>query len=204
MSIETGGDAHQDEGRVALDRDPLDEMYPPTRMSPQMSSEQMAALEELVLWSRDLTEFAKRLVLYMLRQTNNLRTAVCMSIPETPDDDPEMETLDQQAGLSIYATRGYGHTTLFPLVLQAMGTDADISPHCGMYVNGQYDLKANGWTIWISPFVYGHGSYKNYKHLPFDLDAIRATEFPPTRFTNPTFPHAVLKRGAGLKLGHSG
>lgn len=166
------------------------------RISPQVSAAQMEALEHYVTTSRDASAEGKRILLWMLRQTESLRLSVCLSIPKVELNDPGLADYAMQAWSSAHDMVSANGSTHLSTFFQAMGTKVHLCQHSGRYIGRYFDSHASGTTLWISPWWYTEAGYDGYHHLVFDEQAIRATLFPPDLNGGQKYDdyHAVFKQ----------
>ena len=126
----------------------------------------LEALERFVGVSRDLSDFAKRALLWLLRESHGLTRAVSLSFP------PHLGFLGQLAASGVHDAVSANCTTHLNLFLHGMGKRFVVCSHAGGYRNnGEFDSHSGGYTIWVSPIFYDHKAIR----LPFDLRVILAT-----------------------------
>ena len=131
----------------------------------QINDHQIEALEEIIICSADVkTDFAKKAIIWLIRQTHRLSDEVCISFPK------EMGDKSSEVAHGIHDMNSCGGTTHISLVLHAMGSHMIFESHCGGYVDGNFDPKAGGYTFWISRNFYDHSTPR----LELDLEAIEA------------------------------
>jgi hypothetical protein len=130
-----------------------------------INDNQIAALEEFLIASANLkTDFAKKAVIWLLRQTNRLADEICVSFPK------EIGDRAREVGFGIHDINSCNCSTQISLVLKAMGSHMIFESHCGGYVDDEFDAKAGGYTVWIARSYYDHG----VPRLELDLEAIEA------------------------------
>ena len=133
-----------------------------------VTSSQMDALERFIAASRDASEFAKKAVIWMLRQTAGLTRPVCLSFP------PERAKFGKQAAYGVHDMCSKLGSTHIDDFMRKMGTPMKLSAHGGSYVKGELDSESGGYTVWVSPRRYDHGA----ERLEVDIRAIRSVELP--------------------------
>jgi hypothetical protein len=114
----------------------------------KISEKQIVCLEYLVWKSKDATNFARKCVIWMLRQTNRLSTPICITLP----DKVAKEVMD-----GIHDMRSVNGTTHIGALFHAVGSDL-IPDHCG--------------EICIDRF----GGSRDRKRLQPSIDEIRDVE----------------------------
>lgn len=116
---------------------------------PTMSAEQMQAIEAAIAYSRNATDFAKKVIIWTLRQSRNLTRQVALSIPE-PFEGFKAEEV--QSG--VHDMVSCNGTTHIDCLFQAAGTKVHLSHHAGMFVgkhpNFFHNTRARGSTIWVA------------------------------------------------------
>ncbi len=126
-----------------------------TYIPPLMSNTQMQALELLIAYSPDATDFAKKVIIWVLRQTEGLTRRVAFSVrDEYCSADLAAEV--QQGAHDMISRNGNTHLNN---VFGDMGTEVTLGHHCGCFESGRLDTdpfntKANGRTIWFSYIFY--------------------------------------------------
>jgi len=134
---------------------------------PIIPSSQMKAIEKIIAYSEDVNDFTKRIIIWVLRKTNNLTRNVVVSI----------EDLTQ--GFGVHNMTSCNGTTHIDLIFQAMGTEMSLMCHHGVLVRkGVLDTARSGMTVWFSwvwynlyPEVILHPNYKEIEAI--DLNMIR-------------------------------
>jgi len=118
---------------------------------PTISYENMQAIEEAIKQSPEATDFGKRVIIWMLRKTENLTCGVALSIPENAYPCPSKEELRiSTSGLC----RDNGPTHLNS-VLEELGTKVGLSHHGRCFKDGKLNKEnTDGMTIWFSYFAY--------------------------------------------------
>lgn len=111
---------------------------------PMIQDEQMEVLEHLIMLSQDASDFTKRISIWVLRQTDNLTKEVALSIPNKFYE--QIDTQEIQDG--VHNMQSAGYSTNIDQIFRLTGTKMRFNHHCGMFVNGQFDVQAKGVTIW--------------------------------------------------------
>lgn len=132
----------------------------------QFTDEQIRALEKFIYVSRDATEFAKKSIIWLLRQSNGLTKRVCLSMPGEKG---------LEAAHGVHDMQGFNSQTHLEYFLQGMGCLFKISHHGGTYAaDGKLTDKFGGGTIWFSEKEYDIGA----ERLQPDMDAINGLILP--------------------------
>ena len=141
---------------------------------PRMTNKQMLALEQFIILSPDASEFAKRVIIWVLRQTQNLTRQVALSIwNEQYGSDRAAEVQD-----SVHAMNSMNSKTRMDLFFDGMGTEMMLEHHCGCFEASDghpFNTKASGRTIWFS-FVF-YDDKANVLEAP-SLDELEAMSLP--------------------------
>jgi hypothetical protein len=120
---------------------------------PPMSKKQMEALEKFILASPDAGNYAKRVIIWMLRQTDRLTQPVVLALHEKIFGIEPTERLWRNIH-DMCSANGKTHIDLF---LAGMGTEMRLSHHGGrMEKRDNKFINTNnpGVTIWISYIFY--------------------------------------------------
>lgn len=128
-----------------------------TYVPPRMSEKQLRALEWWIMHSKNASEFAKRAIIWALRQTNGLTMPVALSMPAHFSSGSGREVA--YAAHDMYSVNG---TTRIDVFINGMGTEMGLSHHGGTYTrasadaNEAFDFRGDGYTIWWSHTWYDH------------------------------------------------
>ena len=139
---------------------------------PPLSDKQMAVLEKVIWDSRDVVDTVRPLLVWMLRQTDNLTRRVALTLweQESPDDmlrransdNPKELTPPQVFQGSVHNINSSAGSTHIHRVLEALGTEMFFSHSTGGYCcDGQqhrYMNTAPGCTVWIASDHYDHSA----------------------------------------------
>lgn len=140
-----------------------------TYVPPRMNEWQMRALEDRIRHSKDATPFGKRVIIWLLRQTDGLTKPVALSMPAHFCGGSAREV--QNSAHDMLSTNGTTHLTQCVILRQ---TEMGLEHHSGRYRQpgeqlpidrlvgdpksgfGHFDDGAR--TIWWSLFYYDHGA----------------------------------------------
>ena len=119
-----------------------------------MTDDQMEALEHFISKSRDASDFAKRVIIWTLRQTNNLTDRVILSVPDDYGTDLAKKVQD-----GVHYMQSDGGTTHLDSFFLGMKTEFRMCHHCGIFSpnsdkEDKFDPDAKGRTIWVSYVEY--------------------------------------------------
>lgn len=120
---------------------------------PRMTNKQVVALEEFIAASSDASEFAKKVIIWALRKSQNLERPVALSVWDK-DYGHELTKQVQDAAHAMGSSNGATHINLF---LHGMGTEVILGHHCGCFEERDgdpFNSKAKGRTIWLSHVFY--------------------------------------------------
>ncbi len=134
---------------------------------PRLTDKQMRSLEYLIAVSRGVTGFARRVVIWVLRQTNNLTEPVTLSIPEEFLGEPAGQVQD-----AVHSMCSSGGTTHLTYVFGIAGTEMRLQHHCGRFVDGGFYPHVEGRTIWCAYEDYSRTARLLTPPTPEDLDKI--------------------------------
>lgn len=134
-----------------------------------VTKSQMEALETFIYRSNDLSAFARKTLIWMLRRTQRLTVPVSLSFPP----GSEYEQLGREAAFGAHDICSVKGSTHADLVLRAMGSSMMFDSACGHY-GDDGEFKSGGHTVWISPKSYDHEA----KRLRLSIKRIRAVELP--------------------------
>src|SRR5690242_12218282 len=109
--------------RLAEVRLALEEVAPTHR-----TARQMLALEQRVQSSTDATEFAKKAIIWLIRQSGQLTRRVSLSASPAVLGEAAEKIQD-----AAHAMNSCGASTRIDLLFRAMGTEWGLSHHCGGY-----------------------------------------------------------------------
>lgn len=142
---------------------------------PQMTDQQMAALEKFILRSRNASDFAKRVIIWMLRQSGQLTVPVALSLwNEDFGADRVREVQD-----AVHDMRSANGATHIGHVFAAMGTEMQLMHSEGCFIGGNahpFDPKAPGRSIWCH-YIYD-GAHSLLLLLPPKVAELEALELP--------------------------
>lgn len=135
--------------------DPEAESYVP----PRIAEPQLRELEDHIRRSRDASPFAKRVVIWMLRQTDGLTRAVSLSMSAEFCSGTAREV--QDAAHDLCSANGSTHLDEF---MKRMGTEVGLEHHSGAYrrradgaTSNDFGQREDGSrTIWWSHIRYDH------------------------------------------------
>lgn len=119
---------------------------------PHMSDAQMDALERFIAASSNASEFAKKVIIWTLRQTQNLTRPVALSIWDK-DSGPNSSQV-QNAAHNMDSVNGKTRIDLF---FGGMGTEMRLGHHCGCFEERDgdpFNAEADGCTIWFAYIFY--------------------------------------------------
>jgi hypothetical protein len=141
-------------GGLAMWMSKEEEKYIPQRMT----GGQMQALEEYIALSPDGTDFGRKAMIWLLRQSENLTKSVAASFPEQ-----ELGSLASEVELTEHNMGSAGGKTHLSRFMRGMGTHVGFSGHYGCLVIGKMpdplDFKFPGVTIWISHLFYDRDAH---------------------------------------------
>lgn len=117
---------------------------------PRMTDTQMDALERIILRSADGTEFAKKAIVWLLRQSENLSkpVAACFTYNVYGADKCE------EVGRCAHDMGSSGGTTHIWDTFLAIGTMMMLGHHGGVFAQGADQILDGGYTIWFSVVAY--------------------------------------------------
>lgn len=136
-----------------------------------VTSDQIEALEICIINSRDVKPPAKKVLIWLLRQTRNLTRPVCLLMP---NENP----LGRVVSYSVHDMQSANGTTHIDVFMRAMQSDMDFSTHGGLIMGGE-TKSSGGYTVWIAPYDYDPEA----ELVQWDADAIAQTELR-KRFTH--------------------
>jgi hypothetical protein len=135
----------------------------------------MLALEERIINSKDSTDFAKRIIIWLLRKTQNLTWPVALSVLDATYG-AELCAEMQNGAHDMLSSNGSTHLGNF---FRGMGTEVTLEHHCGCFLlnrsktEDSFEARANGRTIWFS-FVYYDRNVQLFTPPPLgELEAIK-------------------------------
>lgn len=109
-------------------------------------------LKRIIANSRDAkSDFAKKVMIWLIDKSENLSKPVALSISN------EFEKIAKDVAFSEHSMCSTNCTTGLSMVLAGVCTlKKNFKPvscisHCGIYINGKFDTKGGGYTIWIAP-----------------------------------------------------
>jgi hypothetical protein len=132
----------------------------------QINDLQMKTMERLIAHCADGTDFAKQVIIWMLRHTHRLSDEVALHIPESIPEG--VEVADAMHAMDSCGGKSHAHL-LFPL----MGSHMMFIHHCGYCLDplpGEFADK--GYTLWLSRDWYNH----SVPQLKLDMKAIMAID----------------------------
>ncbi len=118
---------------------------------PRMTDAQMRELERVIARAPEATTFAKKVLVWMLRQTNNLTRGVKLGLPDAIYG--RQLVLNVQDGVHNMLSSG-AQTPLGVFMRERLGTEASFFHHHGLYRKDNEHLPGKGSTIWISHVFY--------------------------------------------------
>jgi len=121
-----------------------------------ITKKQFEALEDFIAYSKDGTDFGRRVILWLLRQTSQLSHAVCLSIPDITYGAKKASEV-QVTAHNMNSCNGSTHLGLF---LEGMGQPFFLSHLPRLMLDMGFSTKIPGQTIWWSPERYD-GSARN-------------------------------------------
>lgn len=116
-----------------------------------VNDRQMQALEYFISKSTDATDYAKKAIVWALRQTNNLARNI--AVPFSYDWDREKT---QEIAYGVHDMRSSNGSTLIQVVFKTMDVERSISSHCGLYQDAKYNTSLSGYTIWVAERDFDH------------------------------------------------
>ena len=120
------------------------------RYHPSVSYAQMEALKLFISVSGDISDFAKKAVIFLLSQTENLSLPVHLCIPGK---------LGREVQNGVHYMRSINGKMHICYFLRGMRTHMDIQHHCGLYdKSGRFNSNLKGSTIWVSVELYDDNS----------------------------------------------
>ncbi len=119
-------------------------------VSPRMSERQMAALERTIMRSNDASEFGKKAIIWLLRQSEHLTKPVAACFTEIVFGEDKCKEI-QSAAHDMGSSRGTTHIEDFFL---ALGTPMYLGHHIGVFTQGSDEILDGGCTIWFSVVYY--------------------------------------------------
>ncbi len=138
-----------------------------------VTDEQMAALEWYVARSPNASEYAKKAIIWMLRQTNNLACNIAVSFPFNWN-----EARSQEVGIAVRAINDSSALVTIELctMFMAMGVECSIRSFHGLYESanyGSFNHEQLGFTIYISTAaLFDHSAQR----ILADFSAIEAVD----------------------------
>ncbi|OHB15957.1 MAG: hypothetical protein A2431_03710 [Candidatus Zambryskibacteria bacterium RIFOXYC1_FULL_39_10] len=111
---------------------------------PRLSQKQIEAIEYLITKSKDATQFAKKVVIWFLRQTDGMTKSVALSVPEQFLGEEASQIED-----SVHDMNSVSGSTHIDSVFQAAGTEMRLQHHRGTFFDGEFN-GGRGRTIWCS------------------------------------------------------
>ena len=116
---------------------------------PEATPRQMKALESAIAYSKDANDFAKQIIIWTLRQTDNLTKQVALSLPE---NFYEWKSKDMQNG--AHSMLSVNRTTHLDLIFDAIDTQMYLMHHCGRFTlideSNVFVSNISGRTIWFA------------------------------------------------------
>lgn len=120
-----------------------------------ITNRQMSALEAFIIKSKDASDFAKRAIIWALRQTESLAKPVALSLWYKDFDTERVDNV-QDGAHDMNSSNASTHIHYF---FEALETEVGLSENCGCFVpireeGNSFNTKAAGVTIWFSHIFY--------------------------------------------------
>lgn len=123
---------------------------------PSVTGTQMEALKRFISVSKDISDFGKKAVIYLLNQSENLSLPVRMSMPGK---------IGREVQNGVHAMCSANCRTQIGFFFDGMGTQMHLCHHGGLFdENGEFNPGLDGSTIWVSVDWYD----KNSKTIKFN------------------------------------
>jgi hypothetical protein len=116
---------------------------------PRLSDDQIKCLEYLIAVSKNATSFAKKVIIWLLHQTENLTKQVALSVPDEFLGEPSRQI--QNGEHDMCSSNG---TTHIGTILGAAGTQMSLMGHCGRFSENFFCSDIGGCTIWFAYVFY--------------------------------------------------
>ncbi|MEK7611911.1 MAG: hypothetical protein AAB407_01045 [Patescibacteria group bacterium] len=126
----------------------------------QFTSQEMQELEQIIIASEDATDYAKRLFVWLLRETNHFTRRVAVSLRNAAVGEQLVNEVRQSARAIMGC---YGTTDLFRKI-GIYGTQMNFTHHQGCFNAEGFDMMEDGHTFWYT-FIY-HDSRATVLPLP--------------------------------------
>ncbi len=111
---------------------------------PKLTDKQVENIEYLIATSKNATDFAKKVIIWFVRQTKNLTKQVALSVPEEFLGEPANQIQDGVHDMSSVSGTQIG------IVFAVAGTEMRLQHHGGSFV-GKKDFRSGpGRTIWCA------------------------------------------------------
>jgi len=156
-----------------------------------VSDSRVQFLRELIARSKDVYDFTKKALIFLVDQSENLSKPVHMCIVD--------EKIGEEIAEGVREMINDKGNTKLNFYLKKMGTPMMFSAHCGRYADtpcahpareegkpcpvcgGPYRrlfTGIGGYTIWIAPGNYGQGKTEGTEEVEFDQSVIDAVALP--------------------------
>lgn len=116
-----------------------------------INKKQVDALKYLILRSKDASELTKKILFFLLEQSNLLRKAVYTSVVETKDGFSKENAIETYNGVhDMKSSQAFTHLNE---IMVAMGSDFLFYVHAGAYqADGEFKEyeKILSYTVWLS------------------------------------------------------
>ena len=142
-------------------------------MQNTINQDSYEALEFLISKSRDASIEAKKVILWLLRQSENLTKPVCISIDY--DVGKFSGSLAEQVAEAGHYMKRTDRSTYLDFIFSAMGSELRLNCQEGKFVNNRFSKNALSATLWVAP-VKSVGYYGKAELLSFDLSLIEASK----------------------------
>lgn len=141
----------------------------------RMSDEQMKALKYLISMSQNMNVFSKKLLFWLLDQTDNLTRPVRINVVPSKCN-PSLNDIEVRAAHhSFHDIMSSNGSTHFHAVIVAMGATLYISSHGGFFGRSRNDKESGPsktFAVWIAPKHYDWDATL----LDVDWDAVFKTD----------------------------
>jgi len=114
-----------------------------TTKTKALTSDQVDKLERFISCSPDATEFAKKALIWMLRQSQGMTKTVCLTFT------PDKSSLGRQVAHGVHDMRSANGSTFINRFLDELGAPMSFSSRSGYYtgkktslISGQRDIQA--------------------------------------------------------------
>lgn len=142
----------------------------------RVTDRQMKELEKLVFSSRDAEELGKKLLVWMLRKSENLTRPVRMTLID-PAEGREGLMKSHVAAYAAHDMNSLNGSTHIDFILGAMGSPMCFSSHSGSYLNGELNPRAGGATTWLAIDHYDDSAEPIQPPTQEELDSILVQKY---------------------------